>query len=252
MRIIINADDCGISKSVNDKIEMCIKNGTLSSTTIMANMPALDGTKRLYDTYHEDISFGIHLNLTQGSPIKKSQILLDNGIYKEEAGTIVFNSEIASINKLFNKEISQALFNELDAQIQCVADYNISFSHIDSHHHIHTRPYMLNIIPKLQEKYKFNKIRRMRNYMPLSFGRIARDQWWYMLKFKTKGMKTTDYFTSFIEFIEHYKNGFIKQDSTVELMVHPGGFEEESEAPMLQKYNLKELFNAEIINYNQL
>ncbi len=252
MRIIINADDCGISKSVNEKIEKCINDGILSSTTIMGNMPALEDVKRMYDLYHENISFGIHLNLTEGKPIINSQILLDYGIYKEGGDSLIFNSDISSMNKLFNKEISLALFKELDAQIEAVLDHNIKYSHIDSHHHIHTRPYMWPIIPMLQEKYKFNKIRRMRNYMPLSFSKVFRDAWWYVLKCKTKSMKTTDYFTGFIEFIELYKTGFIRRNSTIELMVHPGGYEEEKEAPMMQEYNLRELFNAEIINYNQL
>lgn len=253
MRIIINADDCGRTDYINKRIENYILDGLISSTTIMANMPAVEYTKEMYDKYHEHISFGVHLNLTEGTPLIYNQELLDKGIYVQNCeGVIMFNKELASINKTFSNEINAGIFKELCAQIDVINDLGIHFSHIDSHHHIHTRPYMLRIIPMLQHKYKFTKIRRMRNYIPNPINRAIRNTWYYIIKNSTQNMKTTDYFTSFMEFIEHSNNGFIIRDKTIELMVHPGGFEDEIEAPTIRNNNLRELFNAEIINYNQL
>ncbi len=42
MKLIINADDYGMSDTVNDAIIKGYQNGILSSTCIMANMPAFD------------------------------------------------------------------------------------------------------------------------------------------------------------------------------------------------------------------
>ena len=56
-KIIINADDLGMSGTVNREIESCIQKGLITSTTIMANMPDFDGARKLYDTYNEAVSF---------------------------------------------------------------------------------------------------------------------------------------------------------------------------------------------------
>ena len=69
MRIIINADDCGLSEIVDKEIEYCIRHGLISSTTIMANMDDFEGARRLYDTYGNAVSFGWHMNLTEGEPL---------------------------------------------------------------------------------------------------------------------------------------------------------------------------------------
>ena len=253
MKFIINADDCGISNHVNLKIEEYIKNGYISSTTIMANMPAVEQAKELYDHYHDTISFGIHLNLTQGQPMVYNQMLLDKEIYKtDDQGNLVFNNKISSSNEMYNKEIRNAIYNELCAQIDKIMELGINYSHIDSHHHVHTRPFMLRIIPKLQKKYGFNKIRRMRNYMPFSASRIGREMWWQLLKLSTKRMISTDYFTSYISFIESTKDNSLIQGNVIELMVHPGGYENDIELDIIKNNNLRELFNTDIINYNQL
>ncbi len=253
MKFIINADDCGYSREVNDKIEECIKKGYISSTTIMANMPDVEQAKVLYDRYRNTISFGVHLNLTEGTPTIYNQQLLDENIYQiDDNGILKFNNDLGSTNKIFKKEICDAIFKELSAQIEIVMDLGIDFSHIDSHHHVHTRPFMLRILPRLQKKYHFDKIRRMRNHMPFSASKIARQTWWYILKCMTNDMKTTDYFTSFISFMDATNGGYTTKDGTIELMVHPGGYENEIEEPLLWNTNLKERFGAEIINYNQL
>ncbi len=86
MKLIVNADDCGYSKAVNEAICRFIEAGKITSTTVMANMDDFDGAVRLFNQYREKISFGIHLNLTEGHPLLYSQELLDKGYYKEIGG----------------------------------------------------------------------------------------------------------------------------------------------------------------------
>ena len=215
-------------------------------------MPYVADSKRMFDLYKDDISFGIHLNLSEGTPIIRSQILLDNGIFLETEKETIFNVENKRYNGRFSKAVEDAIFDELSAQIDNVLSHGIEFSHIDSHHHVHTRPYMLKIVPRLQKKYNFTKIRRMRNYMPFSIERCKRNVWWYLIKMQDCKLKTTDYFCSFEEFIELAKGGFIKNDTVVELMTHPGGYTKETEGPLMETTNLKETFAAQIINYNEL
>ena len=110
-RIIINADDCGMSLQVNEHIEQAILAGKISSTTVMANMEDFDGAVRLYKTYGSEISFGWHINLTEGSPLMYSQLLLDKGYYIEQGGRIVFNGK-AFWKKHLTNEMKMAIRKE--------------------------------------------------------------------------------------------------------------------------------------------
>ena len=165
LNIIINADDCGKNKSINNCIQKFIEAGKLTSTTIMANMNDLEGAIALYRCYQDKISFGVHLNLTEGSPILDSDILLQKGLYIESSEGLKFN-----ISPFRNRMLSSAELNaiekELDAQIAILEDSGIHISHIDSHHHIHTGFAFLSLLPRLARRHNIYKIRRMRNYIP--------------------------------------------------------------------------------------
>lgn len=73
IKVIINADDCGYSKLVDDHIANAIRSGKITSTTMMANMNDFEGALALYDTYKDEVSFGFHLNLTEGTPLLKTK-----------------------------------------------------------------------------------------------------------------------------------------------------------------------------------
>ena len=71
MRIIINADDLGISQEVNDAIFGLMAEGRITSATVLANGPAVeDAAKRLAE--FPKCSFGVHLNLTQFKAISSA------------------------------------------------------------------------------------------------------------------------------------------------------------------------------------
>jgi predicted glycoside hydrolase/deacetylase ChbG (UPF0249 family) len=87
MKIIINADDLGISRLVNDEIFSLIAKGRISSATIMANAPATeDALARL--SQFPQASYGVHMNCTQFAPLTKDEalkpLLADNGEFKKD------------------------------------------------------------------------------------------------------------------------------------------------------------------------
>lgn len=67
MKLILNADDFGLSKPTNDAIYELAKLGSLSSTTVMVNMPFANDIEKIVAL--EKISVGLHFNLTQGKPL---------------------------------------------------------------------------------------------------------------------------------------------------------------------------------------
>lgn len=253
MRIIINADDCGYSEAVNKRIEEEILCGRISSTTVMANMNDFDGAVCLYDKYKSQISFGIHLNLTEGLALLPNQRLVDVGLYDTTNAT--GGGNLLNANKFrykyLSKKIQEELYKELDAQIKKVLDAGIILSHIDSHQHIHNGTYILPVVVALAKKYDIRHIRNIRNFMPLSVGRLGRMAWTMYMKALYRGVSTTDYFTSYSEFISMQKIMKVPANSSIELMCHPGGkFPDEEQ--LMRVHDVTKDKEQDIINYRQL
>ncbi len=61
MKLIINADDFGLSPGVNEAILELGKLGTVTSTTVMTNMPYYKDIVKLLSL--KNIGIGLHCNL---------------------------------------------------------------------------------------------------------------------------------------------------------------------------------------------
>lgn len=67
-RMIITADDFGMSQAVNEAIQAGIEAGLITSTNVMTNMPYCLEAKQI-KTQHEDVSVGLHWTLSAGTPV---------------------------------------------------------------------------------------------------------------------------------------------------------------------------------------
>ena len=252
MKLIINTDDCGKSIEVNAAIAKFIEEGTITSTTVMANMDDLEGAARLFRQYKGIVSFGVHLNLTEGSPLIGSDLLIDNGLYRLIEGNKIGFDINPHRNKIMGANVQKELEKELCAQIEKVKDFGIEISHIDSHHHIHTGLVLLPLLPKLVKRYDIRKIRRMRNYFPAaSRTNIAlRNLWAQLVKFQNRQIIMTNHFGIYEEWYNGGKQ-ILSGDTTLELMCHPGGAYPEEEGKLLET-DFTCLENVELINYNEI
>lgn len=247
-RIIINADDCGKSGKVNIEIEKCIKNRKISSTTIMANMPAFDGAVKLYREYKNFISFGWHVNLTEGKPLTNSQLLLDTGYYVEKEGKVFFNGK-SFWRKFISPSMSREIVKELKKQYEVLCDNGISISHVDSHQHIHTSPGLFFLFPGLLKQLHIERCRRIRNNVNSVSGQLVRKIW--TIPYKLKNVRMTDSFCSFIDYCNIKKRRSLGE--TIELMVHPGhdGENYKRECELLVNTDLNS-FDIKIISFRDI
>ena len=242
MKIIINADDCGISPVVDKHIEIAILKGKISSTSIIANMVDLKGAASLYNNYHNQVSFGWHINLTEGRPLLYSQLLLDYGFYIESDGFVVFNG-LAYKKKYLPSDIRKEIMKELEAQYEVLRDNGIIPSHIDSHHHIHTSLWCMIELPSFLHHLGILRMRNIYNNVHNAFGYRIRKAW--SLFYKSKGFVMPDILSSYKEFHEGYLN---RKGRIVELECHPGHVKySDEEALLLADDTIKDL-----INYNNI
>lgn len=215
-RIIVNADDCGLSKQVDNNIEKCIRENKISSTTVLANMEDFAGAVQLYKKYNDIISFGWHINLTEGMPLMYSQLLLDEGYYVENDSGIYYNGK-AFWRKLLKSDMLIDIKKELKAQYEKIRDYGIEITHVDGHHHIHTAPSLLFMFLSLFKELRIERCRHIKNYKVGKISYIGRQIW--ALPFIIRGVKMPDYFTSYSDY---YANPQFCKGKIAELECHPG------------------------------
>ena len=68
IQLVVNADDFGLTQSVNAGIVEAHGHGILTSTTLLANGAAFDGAVEAARNAR-GLGVGVHLNLTEGRPV---------------------------------------------------------------------------------------------------------------------------------------------------------------------------------------
>ncbi|NOV02148.1 carbohydrate deacetylase [Paenibacillus planticolens] len=124
--VIINADDFGISPSVNKGIIEAFQAGGITSTSLMVNMPGFEEAIHLA-RMHPGLGVGLHFNLTYGRPVsspgKIPSLVRQDGSFHP-------------VNSACTREESD-IETELNAQWHRFLATGLRPTHVDSHHHIH-------------------------------------------------------------------------------------------------------------------
>ena len=248
-KIIINADDCGKSVDVNEAINQAIEKGLITSTTVMANMDDLEGALALYRKWNGKISFGVHLNITEGHPLVPSPILLDTKFCIPKSDGMVFN-KLHFLYRYPSKDLKIAVYLELKAQIERILDCGIKISHIDSHRHMHLGPFLLPIVCRVAKEYGIIKIRHSRNRLGYSLRDFKERGLNLYRKTVMNDMISTDVFCA----VSEYSTIMKKDDKTYELMCHPGHPNPKyvNEMLFLEDIISHNLRNCRLITYNDL
>lgn len=248
MLMIINADDLGMSEEVNEAIFGLLAERRISSATVMANAPAmrhaLAGLTRF-----PDCSFGVHLNLTQFTPITGgagARLLVD------ERGELSRAIETASPTPARLR----AAYDEICAQIRLVASLGQRVTHFDSHHHVHTRPFLFPVLKAAQRRYAIRKVRIAKNlYSPeQAYSRAleARKRVYNWALRHVYPTQTTDVFTELLTFhqLRHQRDVTWR---SIELMTHPGADYAAQEMSVLRSDWLDDLATrSQMVSYAQL
>ena len=155
-RLIINADDLGADVARNEGIFEAIRAGVVTSATILPNGPALEhALGKIRSGGFEEISFGVHLNLTEGRPLAAGLSCLTgpdgNFLGKATAHRLLL--------KTGDAPLKTELAREATLQIERLLDAAIAITHIDGHQHVHVFPSALRTVA---ETARSHGIRRMR------------------------------------------------------------------------------------------
>ena len=174
-RLIINADDFGLTHGVNRAIAEAHTRGVLTSTTLMANAHAFEEAAILAQASTR-WSVGCHVVLVDGEPILDANRLPslvpahNSGRFREGVGVLALRSMLGRVN-------SDEIEAEVAAQIQKLQAHNIAVSHVDSHKHTHMFPRVLAGILRAARTCGVRAIRNPFESFAADFVRTRKDLW---------------------------------------------------------------------------
>jgi len=152
-RLIINADDLGLTSGVNRAIEEASRAGAITSATLMANSQAFAEAVETAKTL-PGLKIGCHIVLIDGEPLCRGLSSLTNGTTKFESSLKDF--ALAALRKRLSPDEIQ---REAVAQISKIQSAGITVTHVDTHKHTHIFPHVLAPILKAAKACGIHAIR---------------------------------------------------------------------------------------------
>jgi hopanoid biosynthesis associated protein HpnK len=173
-RLIVNADDFGLSTSVNTAVIRAHRDGILTTASLMVNEPGLDEAVALAKQ-NPKLGVGLHLSLLCGraalSPEKIPGLVSPHGEFSK-------NPIATGFRYFFQRGLQQQLRAEIHAQFEKFRATGLSLDHVNGHLHLHLHPVIFRILMEDAGKLGIRHLRFTRDCFARS-RRMARGRWFY-------------------------------------------------------------------------
>ena len=277
-QLLVNADDFGRHRLINEAVAEGVERGLLRSATLMPGGKAFDDAVEVART-HPALGVGIHFTLVNGFPVLPPEeipsLVTAEGVFLSDH--VLFVKHFLA-GKVRMEEVQR----ELAAQAEKMARTGLALTHVDSHQHMHVLPGIIDKVLDAAEAIHIHAVRIPRT--PLFEGAsssagqiVGRLGLWSLAqlaaqKARCRRFRTTDHFAGIVageavseahllHVIERLPSG------ATEVMMHPGmdngvlipacgwdhDFEAERAAILSERAAAAaEKRGAEIINYADL
>lgn len=158
-RLIVSADDFGMSPGVNAAIAAAHRDGILTDAGLMVNGAAFDEAVALAREM-PSLSTGLHLVLVQGratAPPHTIPSLVDL------SGHFANHPIACGMRYFFTPGIRDQLKIEIRAQIEKYRSTGLDLSHVDGHLNIHMHPAVLRILLERSDELGIAALRSSRD-----------------------------------------------------------------------------------------
>jgi predicted glycoside hydrolase/deacetylase ChbG (UPF0249 family) len=212
--LVVNADDFGFTRDVNQGIVEAHCHGILTSTTLMATGAAFEDAVRLAKE-NPSLDVGCHLVLVGSPPLPQ---------------TVTQLVQALALKRIRIRE-------ELAGQARKILDAGLRPTHLDTHKHTHLLPPVLEAVAEISEEFRIPWVRRPFDF-PLQAGGVpwktraanrvmaaARGRFERLLR--RRGCRFTDHFAGFRltgKFDAASLASLIRAlpEGSTEFMCHPG------------------------------
>lgn len=262
--LVVNADDFGLTEGINRGIVDAFQNGIVTSTSLLATMPAFQHAVDLARKNHLDI--GVHVSLTVGTPcsgIQKLSPILKNNEFINSYSHLFMNMGTGRI-------ALRDLKYEIASQIIKIRKNGLKISHINGHQHILMVPFLFKSILSLMKEYQIpflrvpaeivgaSSLKSPKGWGFLILGILSK-YWKLKLRFAGSLVRTATHFHG-LSFSERMSlqdlMGVLKslKPGITEILCHPGYRDTvflpaHLQGPFMRERELQALKSSEVINY---
>ena len=154
-RIILTADDFGLSEAVNEGIERAHRDGVLTHASLMvAGDAAADAVRRARRL--PDLRVGLHLVAVEGKPVlppAEIPALVDaRGWFPSDQARL-------GVRYFFLPQVRRQLAAEIRAQFAAFAATGLVLDHADAHKHMHLHPTVAALMLRIGRQYGLSRLR---------------------------------------------------------------------------------------------
>ena len=234
-RLIVNADDFGLTKPITEGVIEAFERGILTSASLVATGEAFDRASRYAQT-HPDLDSGIHLMIVQGEPALPPEQI--PSLVSEDGRFLPGYAEFMA-RYLGGGVKDEEVEAEWLAQIARLRGAGVRMTHLDSVQMLHLVPGLFRValriarangimamrfprVPNILKRGEKGNVRRSLEFLPLRL--MEQSNLPYL---NSSGIRTPDRFFGF------HSCGHIDQHAlrsvlfgtpqgTSELMCHPG------------------------------
>jgi hopanoid biosynthesis associated protein HpnK len=269
--LIVNADDFGLSPGVSRGILAGFREGIVSSTTMLVNLPYFEDAVGLARA-NPDLPVGVHLTLLWGAPVSDpaavSTLVDREGRLPRGLGPLVSRYVLG---RLALDEVR----SEFRSQVRKFLDTGLRPTHLDTHKHVHCLPGVFDAVVEVAREFGIGGVRLPRERSlaaaPGSNGTAApaRPPWRprakrqavrflcrrARAKLDRAGLRTTDHFVG-LDYMARLDAAALRfilaslPEGTTEIMCHPGRFDaparEYSSVPPHREQELQGLTDAAV------
>lgn len=230
-KLIVTADDFGLSVPVNEAVESAHRQGFLSAASLMVGAKAAaDAVERARKL--PSLGVGLHLTLLDGHPVLPPEAIPDlvgpDGRFPSDP----FRFGVA----LYSSRAMQSQANaEIDAQFERFSATGLPMDHINGHKHFHLHPAVSRAIARIAPRFNRPPVRvplepfgpSFRANRNCAFGRLASWLFYYVQTRRIRRELMAGSISSNDHVFGLYDSGAMTEDRILRLLDQlPGGVSE--------------------------
>ena len=144
-RLVVTADDFGLSREVNEAVEQAHRDGILTAASLMVSAPAAgDAVARARRM--PSLRVGLHLVLVEAWPTLPPSELPDlvdrNGLLRRDMGGL-------GLDLAMKTRARRQLAAEIEAQFAAYRATGLPLDHVNAHKHFHVHPMIAGMVLRI-------------------------------------------------------------------------------------------------------
>ena len=155
IRLVVNADDFGLSPAISRGILRAHRDGIVTSTSLLGNVADLQEA-RAQLAGAPKLGVGVHLALTGGAPVsppdRVPSLVAPDGRFHPRGRDFIAAWVRGRI-------LAEDIERELEAQVARIRDTGLAIDHLDTHHHLGFLPAIGRAVEQIARRHAIPGIR---------------------------------------------------------------------------------------------